>query len=191
MLLSFTRQVLYTKAHSHLLLGDYLASKYMAHSAKRHKHAFLLGCISPDVNPTTYLKGSIRHQWLRGHNWNNSKKYITRISNRLERKENLKILDYYKLGKLIHYTTDAFTLAHNAHFPKNLQKHRLYEKDLQRHFSEYLATPKHIAPPAENGIFHIIRNYHQDYSKGPKGISTDTKYAFTVCSLIFTMLFIK
>lgn len=181
----------HTKAHSHRLLGNYLAYNYMSGSANRYRRAFLLGCISPDTNPTTYLKGSIRHQWLRGHNWNNAKRYITRISNRLEGKEKLKLLDYYKLGKLIHYTLDAFTQAHNAHFTKDLKEHRLYEDNLQRHFTDYLTRPKHIVPPEENGIFALIHRYHQDYLRSPKGISTDTKYAFTVCCLIFSILFVK
>ncbi len=168
-----------------------MTSNYMTDAANRYKRAFLLGCISPDANPTTYLKGSLRYQWLRGHNWNNAKRYITRISNRLDRKKKLKLLDYYKLGKLIHYTVDAFTLAHNAHFPENLQEHRLYEKDLQKHFTDYLAIPKCIAPPAENCIFSLIHSYHQDYLKSPMGISTDAKYVFTVCCLIFAMLFVK
>ena len=49
------------RGQSHLSLGQYLAGRYMNHTPKASVRAFLLGCIQPDRNPATYLKGSIRH----------------------------------------------------------------------------------------------------------------------------------
>ena len=95
---------------------------------KRYVQAFLIGCIEPDRNPVTYLKGSIRHQWLRGHNYRNARRFMRRISVRLENKDSWNLYDYYTLGKLIHYTTDAFTYAHNDTFPTALTEHREYER---------------------------------------------------------------
>ena len=40
--------------------------------------------------------------------------------------------------RLIHYTTDAFTYAHNDTFPTALSDHREYEAALQDHFLEYM-----------------------------------------------------
>ena len=97
------------RGKSHRCLGQYLVEKYMPHAPKRYIRAFLIGCIEPDRNPVTYLKGSIRCQWLRGHNYENARRYMRRLSERLERKERLFLIDYYALGKLIHYTVDAFT----------------------------------------------------------------------------------
>lgn len=128
------------KGESHRQLGRFLMNAYLPGLAKRHARAFLLGCIEPDRNPTTYLKGSVRSQWLRGHNWNNASRYMGRICARLERKERLSMLDYYAMGKLMHYTADAFTYAHNKYFPTNLKEHRRYEIDLQACFLAYLHT---------------------------------------------------
>ena len=105
------------RGKSHRCLGKYLVQHYMSDTPERYVKAFLLGCIEPDRNPATYLKGSIRCQWLRGHNYRNARRFMRAISARLERKETLKLFDYYTLGKLIHYTTDAFTYAHNDTFP--------------------------------------------------------------------------
>ena len=105
------------RGKSHRCLGKYLVQHYMSDTPERYVKAFLLGCIEPDRNPATYLKGSIRCQWLRGHNYRNARRFMRAISARLERKEKLGLFDYYTLGKLIHYTTDAFTYAHNDTFP--------------------------------------------------------------------------
>ena len=105
------------RGKSHRCLGKYLVQHYMSDTPERYVKAFLLGCIEPDRNPATYLKGSIRCQWLRGHNYRNARRFMRAISARLEKKETLGLFDYYTLGKLIHYTTDAFTYAHNDTFP--------------------------------------------------------------------------
>jgi len=95
---------------SHISLGHYLIDRYFSWQPRRYRQAFLLGCIEPDRNPATYLKGSFRSQWLRGHNYRNARHFMARISSRLEKKETLNLFDYYTLGKLIHYTADALPL---------------------------------------------------------------------------------
>ena len=120
------------RGKSHRCLGKYLVQHYMSDTPERYVKAFLLGCIEPDRNPATYLKGSIRCQWLRGHNYRNARRFMRAISARLEKKEKLGLFDYYTLGKLIHYTTDAFTYAHNDTFPTALSDHREYEAALRK-----------------------------------------------------------
>lgn len=56
------------RGKSHRCLGQYLVEHYMENIPGRYVKAFLVGCIEPDRNPVTYLKGSLRFQWLRGHN---------------------------------------------------------------------------------------------------------------------------
>lgn len=175
------------KSHQHL--GRYLADKYMAALPKRYIKAFLIGCIEPDRNPATYLKGSLRRQWLRGHNWGNAQNYMTRLSKRLEKRNKLYLLDYYTIGKLIHYTTDAFTSAHNERFGDDLHNHRQYEEDLQNHFLEYLPRCPEIWTDARNPVMDTIQNYHRDYLRRPVSIHTDTRFAIIVCSMVLTRLF--
>ena len=112
------------RGKSHRCLGQYLAQHYMPDVPKPYVKAFQLGCIEPDRNPITYLKGSFRCQWLRGHNYRNARRFMREISWRLEKKDKLNLWDYYTLGKLIHYTTDAFTYAHNDSFTTSFSDHR-------------------------------------------------------------------
>ena len=177
------------RGESHKCLGRYLADKYMTDLPRRYIRAFLIGCIEPDRNPATYLKGSLRQQWLRGHNWGNSQRYIQRVSNRLERKNKMRLLDYYSMGRLIHYTTDAFTSAHNERFGTDLGDHCQYEAALQHHFLEYLSQDPDIWTDAKRPVMDTIRSYHWDYLCRPINVHTDTRFAIIVCSMVVTRIF--
>lgn len=179
------------RGESHKRLGEYLAAKYMPNTPKRYVRAFLIGCVEPDRNPVTYLKGSIRFQWLRGHNYHNAHSYMCRLSRRLENRSQLRLLDYYAIGKLIHYTTDSFTSAHNDRFPTRLELHRAYEEKLQNYFLGFLSqNPQPSAVPCR-GIMEAIRSQHRLYSRFPSDIRTDTRFAFSACCFIASSLLTK
>ena len=127
---------------------------------------------------------------MRGHNWHNASRYMTRLSQRLERRKKLWLLDYYALGKLIHYTVDAFTSAHNDHFPTQLQQHREYEEQLQSYFLNYLKQPIPIQSSSTGTIMDTIHSYHAEYIRKPSTIETDTKYCVLVTSLIVCMILV-
>lgn len=173
---------------SHISLGRYLTDRYMTALPGSCRKAFLLGCIQPDTNPATYLKGSLRYQWLRGHNYQNSHRFLRRISRRLEGKSSLSLFDYYTLGKLIHYTADAFTFAHNAHFPGDLRQHRSYEADLQKYFLPYLQQQTCLTVYPSDTILEGIRNFHQSYRRKETDIRRDSRYALRACCCIFAVL---
>lgn len=177
------------RGKSHQQLGLYLAETYMSHLPKRYVKAFLIGCIEPDRNPATYLKGSLRQQWLRGHNWGNAQNYMRKVARRLENRKALRLLDYYAMGKLIHYTTDAFTSAHNAHFSENLHDHRAYEVALQNHFIQYLSQKPTIWTDAKRPIMDMIQRYHANYIRRPVNIHTDTRFAIIVSCMVVTRIF--
>ena len=179
------------RGRSHRCLGKYLVQHYLEDVPQRYQQAFLLGCIEPDRNPATYLKGSIRFQWLRGHNYRNARRFMRRISQRLEEKESFGLYDYYTLGKLIHYTTDAFTYAHNDTFSTNLGEHRVYEAALQDHFLAYLQEDPQVNPRAARTIMDAIYRYHREYEEQEADIHTDSRFALTACCCVLALLFAK
>ena len=179
------------RGKSHCQLGSFLAATYFPHIPAVYRRAFLLGCIEPDRNFATYFKGSIRAQWLRGHNFENAKRYMARIAKRLENKPRWNALDYYTAGKLIHYTTDAFTYAHNSSFPISLQEHKKYEDALQVYFLRFLqgrGTPEKL--PARS-VMDTISKHHEDYLARTPDIDRDSRYAFSVCCCVARMLAAK
>ena len=153
--------------------------------------AFQLGCIEPDRNPITYLKGSLRSQWLRGHNYRNARRFMRKIAFRLEHKPKLNLYDYYTLGKLLHYTADAFTYAHNIDFPTALSDHKQYEDDLQAHFLAFLAQDPKATLMSARSIMGAICSYHRDYEQTESNIHTDSHFALSACCCVLAILFMK
>ncbi len=179
------------RGKSHQYLGQYLIGHYMPDLPNLHKQAFLVGCIEPDRNPATYLKGSIRCQWLRGHNYRNARRFMRRISQRLEKKDHMNVFDYYTLGKLIHYTTDAFTYAHNDTFSSNLLDHREYEVALQEHFLQYIEADPQVDTKVARTVMEAIYSYHREYESKESNIHRDSRYAVAACCCVLTLLMPK
>ena len=179
------------KQESHRRLGRYLMGQLPQQPKRRHSTAFFIGCVEPDRNPITYLKGSLRFQWLRGHNYRNARRFMRRISQRLEGKTSLNLFDFYTLGKLIHYTTDAFTSAHNDTFPTNLMDHRVYEVKLQEHFLRYLEEDPQVNPRFARTIMDAVYSYHKEYERHEADIHTDARFALTACCSVVSVLLPK
>ena len=176
------------KRESHRMLGVYLLEQITWELSAWRRRAFLLGCIEPDRNPATYLKGSLRAQWLRGHNYENAKHFMLRISRRLERKQHWSLLDYYTAGKLIHYTMDAFTYAHNASFPTDLREHKKYEDALQEYFLTFLRNRSVMERRPGPNVMDTISRHHRDYLSRTPDIFRDARYAFSVSCCVAGML---
>jgi len=174
---------------SHKQLAHYLINRYLKHTPSRYKRAFIMGCLEPDKNPSTYLKGSIRYQFLRGHNWSNTRRYIYKIAHRLENKPALKIVDYFLLGRMIHYLSDAFTYAHNATFGVDLQMHRAYEWELMYALNAYLQT--HGIPDfiMNESLSALIHQMHSNYLRETKCLQSDVYYIVHVCCIVMSCLF--
>lgn len=179
------------RGKSHRYLGQYLVAHYMHDIPNAYQKAFLIGCVEPDRNPMTYLKGSIRCQWLRGHNYRNARRFMRSISWRLERKDTLNLFDYYTLGKLIHYTTDAFTYAHNKAFSNKLGDHREYEVALQEHFLNYIEEDPQVDTRVARSVMEAIYSYHREYEELEADIHIDSRFALAACCCVISVLFPK
>ena len=172
------------RAKSHRNLGILLADRYFPGIPPLYRSAFLLGCTQPDQNPATYLKGSLRCQWLRGHNYENARRFLSRITLRLENKDRLGLWDYYTAGKLIHYTADAFTYAHNTVFQGGIPLHRAYEARLQICFLRFLEEEPPLPASADGTLAELIRAQHRRYLELCGKPETDCRFVFCVCCQI-------
>ena len=170
------------KQRSHAAVGLFLLNEYLPNLPRQYARLFLLGCIQPDRNPATYLKGSIRSQWLHGHNYENAAPFLFRLIRRLEGKRRFSAWDYYSLGKVVHYTLDAFTYAHNSHFEKSLSEHCVYEDQLQRYFLAQLQQYRPETCVTLQSTVSLLRQSHDEYLQRPGCIQNDTHCALkAVC----------
>ena len=101
----------------------------------------------------------------------------------------LSIWDYYSLGKLIHYTVDGFTFAHNKSFPSSLNAHRKYEASLEVFFLQYVQSRPKASHYHGSTIMDVISFYRKKYESREPNIYIDTKYSVAACRCILTLLF--
>lgn len=178
------------RRNSHSQLGSFLARNCMRGAPKSCIYAFRFGCIEPDMNPATYLKGSCRIQRLRGHNFNNCEKYMKRISDRLEKRGVNNVFSFYRLGRLVHYITDGFTFAHNANFSGSLREHSVYEHGLHEFFPGYLRRcGDSLLDQREDGsAFGVIEREHREYMHQPANMLRDSHFAILTALSVVSII---
>ena len=177
---------------SHTLLASALLRSQEGFDARRFELAFLFGSFQPDCNPFSYLKGSLRARKFGGHNYTNSHDYIIAHIERLQRRRTAWTMwQYYTLGKLIHYTTDAFTYAHNDTFPVQLKQHKEYEDALQEHFLRFMERNPQVEIPSAHTIMEAISSYHEEYERVESNIHTDSRFALNACCCVLAILCLK
>lgn len=171
---------------SHYYLGLYLLSAELYRAESMEQTAFLYGCVEPDLNPGTYLKGSLHEQKLRGHNFPNMLPCIHRLFEKLQCTEPSGVLYFYRLGKLTHYLTDAFTYPHNSVFCGSLKDHTRYEAELEPLFLQSLSQRRMSLENDRSGDpYTLFLKAHQDYLCSEMGKRRDISFALrTVPSIV-------
>lgn len=168
-----------TKSHYHL--GLYLIRHNICQGSFWDCTAFLLGCIEPDLNPATYLKGTLYGERLRGHNYLNRKPYMEKLFQEISDTEQDGVLFYYRIGKLVHYLTDAFTCPHNSIFKGTIKEHVDYEKLLEQFFLEQLKD--YTFKPQKwfrTELWQKVSGKHDRYMLEEAGIMTDTRFTMEI-----------
>lgn len=174
---------------SHVLLGNYLIDHFADAVQRRHKKLFLWGCVEPDYNYLTYLKGSLKNLPLRGHHYPNGKSRISQLAGRLKKNRRRNGLNFYRLGKLTHYVSDAFTHAHNPGFGGRVKGHRSYEIKLHSHFQKGLRETGFSPYPGNPGSAEaFFFELHRQYAHTAAGLSADLDYIIKVTASVFRML---
>ncbi len=169
------------KSICHRQLGKALASHYLNGLTPAERTAFLLGCVEPDRNPATYLKGSLHGPILRGHSFPAARGTLLRLLARLESGVPSGALYYYRLGKLTHYIADAFTWPHNETFSGPLRAHMAYEAQLEPVFLDRLNSLAEVSVGMTHGTLRDwLLAAHQAYLAAEPGPETDCRFLLTV-----------
>ncbi len=168
----------FTKTVDHLLLGRYLLAQSGTPALRKHRRAFLLGCVEPDYNPLSYLRGLRRHGAFRGHNAENADAFLARTTLSLEKSGVYTARDAFRLGSLLHYAADAFTAPHNAFWPGSLAAHRAYEWSLHAVFADFLRETHRDLP---RGGWASLRRAYCAETYCPE---RDCRYILAACAAL-------
>lgn len=144
---------------------------------KLKKSAFEYGCISPDVNPLTYIKG---------HTFSGTSLYVKNSLSRLHGK--LKSpKDYFDLGRAIHFIGDYFTFPHTPLFKGTISEHISYEHCLHKHISSLksdILTESKLDISNEKKCIALLEKVHEKYYSAKNSISNDWNYIRFMCSSV-------
>lgn len=103
------------RSEDHLALGLYLLSRENSPQFRRHCIAFLIGCIEPDYNQFSYMRGIVHHRKFRGHNAENSFAFLMRCRKHFALHEASSAWDFFPgLGTCSTTRRMRFTWPHNS-----------------------------------------------------------------------------
>lgn len=151
---------------SHIALARYLVSESRDKELKKHKYAFYLGSILPDIKPSFIYK---RHEI--SETFSDLQKQIEVLSAPDAGDKEKNNSKYYRhLGEVSHYIADYFTYPHNEKFTGGLREHCSYEEDLKKKLRWHIQSgkaasrkKKYIEFSAPEALFDFVRKSHQDY----------------------------
>lgn len=188
----------------HLALGQYLAQTFHI-IAPVKRAAFVIGTIMPDINKCSYIRGYFqlrcayarnlqsglltlndhRRMLIGGHTAEGSRFYVNEIYRSLQKKKHLTVLDYYRLGKGVHYLADRFTYPHTMTYTDGFFSHIRYEKQLHTAMRKLLSALPDLRKNVDVCFKKIDFNgMYRCYRTDKDGIGTvlhDCFYIVAVC----------
>lgn len=161
------------KTETHFDLALKICKEQLNHLPLYKKALFVLGCVLPDFDPFSYLKGFKTRPFF-GHNWENAKEYIFNSA------RNVKTNGVgVRLGILVHYICDAFTFAHNCGFDGGLREHATYEKRLHELIIKSGSRIFEISPIQDAA--QCIDTWHKEYGEAPHSMENDVRFILSAC----------
>lgn len=175
---------------SHISLAVYLVNTLNNRNLKLFQKAFMFGCVSPDINVLSYLKGSFKNKPLKGHHYKSSYTLVNRKLSMLQKKKRLSLIDYYEIGKVVHYIADNFTYPHNDNYSKSISEHCKYEKELHSHLESYLSNKKEEVKKDKTilSVKEYLDENHNKYCGEEPSFQRDSIYVTEVSETVVTRL---
>ncbi len=167
---------------SHISLAKYMVESLNDEGLRKHKLAFYLGSILPDIKPSFIYK---RHE-IKG-TFPAIRKHIARLSEgkRVIEKNGRKY--YMDLGQISHYLADYFTFPHNETYEGSLKEHCSYEEKLKHDLRSYIHSKATVRILNEEPNFcsaealcDFIQMAHDDYIGRKHDVEDDIRHIVEV-----------
>ena len=159
---------------SHVALARYLVRGLGSEELSRHRKAFCLGSILPDLNPKMF---KVPHEYDTTFELFRDLCRQTLYEAAEAGEENERVL-WRRMGVAMHYLADYFTYPHNASFTGSLKDHCMYESELKYRMRvlvwmpegrEIFARAKDTADEIGSleELFGYIMRMHRKYMRFP------------------------
>ncbi len=172
---------------SHIALSRYLVRESRDKDLQKHKYAFYLGSILPDIKPSFIYK---RHEIT--ETFPELQEKIRRLSSSAKDESKQSCRKYYRhLGEVSHYLADYFTFPHNHKFSGGFREHCSYEEELKRQLRCYIQSgkaasrkKKYIVFPKPEDLFDFVEKSHRDYITQENCVYDDVRHIIPINSQV-------
>lgn len=159
-----------------------LARDIVRHSGdtllRKHKWAFYLGSILPDLQPSFLYR---KHEF--GATFGRVKRRIVILASPGLLAEGRETKYYRDLGQVTHYIADYFTFPHNEVYPGTLKEHCVYEGELKDRLVQYLKDGQESRECLEapefsdsENLCDFVQEKHEEYLRKEFGIDGDIEH---------------
>lgn len=174
---------------SHIALAQYLLQQDCGQEMMKHKKAFYLGSILPDLNPKMF---AAPHEYATSYE--GFQVQVRRLTEGWAVYHNPRAF-WRRLGIVLHYLADYFTFPHNTTYGGSLADHCAYEGDMKHRLREYVRTKeaadlfrhykcekKRLASVEE--LFVYIEEAHSRYLDSIHTVESDCRWIVEMSTVV-------
>lgn len=171
---------------SHISLAKFLIDNIKEHKLNKHRKAFYIGSILPDLKPSFLTR---RHTIE--ETFDILIKEIKKITVEYDASKGIGRYFARHLGIITHYLADYCTFPHNSSYTGTITDHVYYEKEMKFRLREYIEL-EDIHSQALQGqelqtfddIVQFIVKTHNEYLEALKAVKEDIRYIIELCSKV-------
>lgn len=156
----------------------------------RHKAAFKMGSIVPDLVPSFITK---KHEI--NQTFDIVEKKMEKVVSSYDSNKGLTLIRTKDLGVITHYIADYFTFPHNKEYPGSLKDHVIYEKELKYELRTFIRSVDVDMPLEHNekldsiqAICAFIRQSHANYVGRMQNVQSDCRHIVQICDEVISAL---
>lgn len=180
---------------SHIALAKGVVSGLSLQETMHHKFSLYVGSIWPDCTPSFLTR---RHNMA--ETLDLFLKEMRKFLLKYDVKKGMNKRMTFRMGKIMHYVADYFTLPHNTHFMGDLKEHCVYEEKLKHQMyafvDDIVARKKAFDIKVEERLEDIkkyLLGKHEEYEHlallgDEENTKADCRYAYELCSCVCASL---
>ena len=174
------------KKKDHLMLASFILDLFDSSVLRLHSAAFTAGCIEPDLNVFSYLRGSRKEKKFHGHNAGNCRTHLEKLLGKIEERGLTSGYDCFLLGVAVHYIADSFTAVHNTDIlDVDVKKHLEYENRLHEELMRALSKPFIFEQDMlSTSLKDYVTDNHHSYSASARSTKNDCSYIVKTCCAV-------
>lgn len=158
----------------------------------KHRYTFYIGSIVPDCIPSFIVR---RHNMEQ--TFDIFVKHMEKFADKLDKKNKIGFSQSIRIGMIMHYIADYFTLPHNSHYEGGFREHCVYEGQQLRFMRSFvdrlrqgqLSIELPEALPDIKQVAEYIKAKHQEYVSEHQGVKEDCQFSLEACLCVAVSLF--